>query len=246
MAYDAFLYIFTFRNFYLITSETLRWVHIVLGLLTLLAMGVLTLRGKSALHTALLLVLLLLLPLSVCCMFLIMSQDSIHTLVLYSFVCVYLLMALTAERIELRAEGFLALALACVTLGNVYFANMCYLKMQLLTENAVAFYTTLTTRVMSTEGFDENTALALVGRQENLLHRFPELDTELFMGVNRELVNIYSRENLLRFYLGQDLPFAEEAAAQALENDPRVLAVAEYPYDGSVRKIDDVIVVKLG
>ena len=36
------------------------------------------------------------------------------------------------------------------------------------------------------------------------------------------------------------------AAAQALENDQRVLAMAEYPYDGSVRRIDDVIVAKLG
>ena len=246
MAYDAFLYIFTFRNFYLISSEALRWVHIALGLLTLAALGLLSLRRKSALHTALLLVLVLLLPLAVCCMFLIMSQDSIHTLVLYSFVCVYLLMGLTAERIKLRTERVLALALACVTLGNVYFANMCYLKMELQKENAAAFYTTLTTRVMSTEGFDENTALALVGRQENLLHRFPELDTELFMGVNRDLVNIYSRENLIRFYLGLDIPFADEAAVEALAEDPRVLAMAEYPYDGSIQKLDDMIVVKLG
>ena len=178
-------------------------------------------------------------------MFLIMSRESIHTLVMYSFVCLYLLMGLTAERIR-GAVRPLSLALAAVVLCNVYFANMCYLKLTLQYENARAFYTVLAARIERTEGFDENCSLALVGRQENLLHEFPELDTELFMGVNRELINIYSRENFIRFYLGLDLPFAPETAVEALEDDARVLAMAEYPYEGSVQKIDDMIVVRLG
>ena len=247
MAYDAFFYIFSFRNFYLITGEASRYLHIALGLLTLAALAVIVLRRRSVLHAALLGSLLLLLPLSICCMFLIMSQESIHTLVLYSFVCVYLLMGLAAERIKKPpAVPVLAAALTAVVLGNVYFANMCYLKLTLQYENARTFYTTLTARVESTEGFDENCTLALVGRQTKLLHTFPELDTELFMGVNRELVNIYSRENFIRYYLGLDIPFADAETCAALENDPRVLEMAEYPYDGSVKKLDDRIVVRLG
>ena len=50
----------------------------------------------------------------------------------------------------------------------------------------------------------------------------------------------------LRFYLGCELPLADEASVQALERDPRVQAMPEYPYAGSVRKIGDTIVVKLG
>ena len=250
MAYDAFFYIFSFRNFYLITSEASRYLHIALGLLTLAALLYLALRGRSLLRAALLGGLLLLLPLSICCMFLIMSRESIHTLVMYGFVSVYLLMGLTAERLK-RCAGFsagalLSLPLAAVVLSNVYFANMCYLKMELQYENARAFYTTLAARVQSVDGFDEDCVLAITGRQDNLLHSFPEMDTELFMGVNRELVNIYSRENLIRCYLGLDIPFADEAALTALEGDARVLAMAEYPYDGSIRKIDDMIVVRLG
>ena len=247
MAYDAFLYIFTFRNFYLITSEFSRYVHIVLGALTLAALAFLALCGKRPLHAALSACLLTLLPLSICCMFLIMSQESIHTLVMYSFVSVYLLMGLAAERVKrIPAAALASLPLAVIVMANVYFANMCYLKLQLQYENARAFYTVLTARVESTPGFDENCTLALVGRQENLLHSFPEMDTELFMGVNRELINIYSRENLIRCYLGLDLPFAEETALAGLEEDPRVLEMAEYPYDGSIQKIDDMLVVKLG
>lgn len=250
MAYDAFLYIFSFRNFYLISSEASRLLHIALGIVTLAALGYTALRKKKALHALLMAFLVLLLPLSVCCMYLIMSQQSIHTLVMYSFVCVYLLMGLSFERVKriagFSAGGLLSILLSLVVVGNVYFANMCYLKMQLQTENARAFYTALTARVMSTEGFNEHSRLAVVGKQENLLYRFPELDTELFMGVNRDLVNIYSRENLIRYHLGLDIPFADEAELEALENDPRVLGMAEYPYDGSVQKLGDLIVVRLG
>ena len=250
MACDAFYYIFSFRNFSLISSEAARYLHIALLALTLAALAWLAVRGRGILNAALLAALVLLLPLSICCMFLIMSQESIHTLVMYSFVSVYLLAGLAAERVKgfsgLSGAGLLALPLCLIVLGNVYFANKCYLKMTLQYENARAFYTVLASRVERTEGFDENCSLAVVGRQDNLLHTFPELDTELFMGVSRDLINIYSRENFIRYYLGLDIPFADEAAAEELEDDPRFLAMAEYPYDGSVRKIDDMIVVKLG
>ena len=136
--------------------------------------------------------------------------------------------------------------LAAVALGNVSFANKCYLKLKLQYENAYAFYSVLTARVLSTEGFDENTRLALIGSQDNLLHSFPELDTEEFPAIGRDLINAYSRENLLRYYLGFELPFASGEETERLAQDPRVLAMAEYPYDGSVRKIDDFIVVRLG
>lgn len=249
MAYDAFFYIFSFRNFFLITSEFSRYLHILLGTLTLGTLGFLALRERKPLNAALIACLLALLPLSICCMFLIMSQESIHTLVMYSFVNVYLLMGLAAERAHVRklpGGALLSVPLAMVIMGNVYFANMCYLKLELQYENAHAFYTTLVSRVQNTPGFEEGSALAIVGRQDNLLHSFPELDTDLFMGVNRDLVNIYSRENFIRRYLGFDVAFADEAEAERLAEDPTVLEMAEYPYDGSVQKIGETIVVKLG
>ena len=248
MAYDAFWYVFSFRNFYLVPYEALRYVHILLAGLTLAGLGVLLFRERRPLHAALALILTLLLPLSIGCMYLIMSRESIHTLVMYSFVAVYFLTALVLTRLEGLHPGktLAALGLALTVLGNVYFANMVYLKLQLQYENAYAFYTVLSERIMQTEGFDEDTAVALIGRQDNLLHRQTQLDTDLFMAVTPDLVNIYSRENLLRYYLGLELPMADEQTAEKLADDPRVQAMAEYPYAGSVQKIDDVIVVRLG
>ena len=250
MAYDAFWYVFSFRNFYLVPFELSRYLHIALAVLTLGGLGLVLLRERKALHAVLALVLTALLPLSIGCMYLIMSRASIHTLVLYSFVTVYFLTALVLERLSGRSARWggaaAALGLAAVMVCNVYFANMVYLKLQLQYENAYAFYTVLSTRIMETEGFDETSTVALIGRQEQLLHRFPELDTELFMAVPGDLVNVYSRENLLRYYLGLELPFADEETVERLAADPRVEAMPVYPYAGSIRQLDGVITVKLG
>lgn len=250
MAYDNFGYIFTFRNFYVISSELARYLHLILAAGTGLGLALLCAKKRSSLHAGLLLVLLALLPLAICCMFLIMSQQSIHTLVMYSFTAVYFLTALVLERLPgawgRRGGALVGAMLAAVVLSNVYFSNMTYLKLQLQYENAYAFYTVLTARLTSLEGFDENSRLAFVGRQETLLHSFPELDTELLQGPSPDLVNIYSRENLLRYYLGFDVPFASEEECAALAADPAVLAMPVYPYDGSVKKIGDLIVIRLG
>ena len=243
MAYDAFFYIFSFRNFYVITSEASRYIHIILGLLTIVSLAC----GKKAPNVCMAAFLTALLPLSICCMYLIMSNESIHTLVMYSFVTVYMLLAALMERVKLRTvRDAAALLLFAVLVSNVYFGNMTYLKLKLQYENAYSFYTSLMAQVKNTEGFDEDTELAFIGRQDNLLHQFPQLDTELLMGPAKDLVNIYSRENFIKYYLGFDIPFASEASLEKLSDDERVLEMAEYPYYGSVQKIDDYIVVKLG
>ena len=139
-----------------------------------------------------------------------------------------------------------ALLMAVVVLVNVYYANMVYLKLDLQYENASAFYTSLCAQIKATEGFDENSRLAVIGQQDNLMYIPDELDTELMLGPAHDLVNIYSRENFFRYYLGFDIPFADDAELEKLENDSRVAAMSEYPYYGSVQKIDDYIVVKLG
>lgn len=246
MAYDNFFYVFSFRNFYIISSELSRYIHIALAFVAIVGLAA----ARKPVNVCMAAFLTALLPLSICCMFLIMSTESIHTLVMYSFVAVYMLLCIVLERLDFKFSAVVkdvtALLLMAVIVSNVYFANMVYLKLDLQYENASSFYTGLMTQVKQTEGFDENSKLAIIGRQDNLLHSFPELDTELMLGPARDLVNIYSRENFIKYYLGFDIPFASEDDMAALAADARVETMAEYPYYGSVSKIDDFIVVKLG
>lgn len=250
MAYQNFWDIFTFRNYYVISTEASRIVHLGLILLVLFGAVLAAKRKTAPLNWALLALLILLLPLSINCMYLMMSAQSIHTLVLYSFVCVYFLAAVIIEKNKAISRKVLkdltALMMCLVVASNIYFANMCYLKMHLQYEAADSFYVSMIAQIKDTEGFDANSRLAIIGQQDNLLYYAPELDTSLLLGPSNDLINIYSRENFFRQYLGFDIAFADEKEIEEISAMPEFEQMAEYPYYGSIEKIGDYIVVKLG
>ena len=66
--------------------------------------------------------LMALLPLSVCCMYLIMSQESIHTLVMYGFVTLYMLRAALLERQSFSFSRHLSDIAALLLAGVVLIA----------------------------------------------------------------------------------------------------------------------------
>ncbi len=256
MAYDFFIYYFTYREYALITGEFSRYAHILLlavcGVM-LVSSEIKLLREKKIISALGLFASAVLLPLAVNCLFLVFSKESVHTLALYSFVCVYILAAMLTEKelvgeTKIRKLGRDAVYL-CLLIGivsNVYFANKVYLKLHLQYENAYSFYSVLLSRAENTEGFDESCSLAMIGDQDNKMRRFNEIDIGYLQGPSWDLVNIYSREKFFNYYLGCSIPFAADEEKEKLKEDERFLEMAEYPYDGSVRRIDDFIVVKLG
>lgn len=256
MAYDFLFYTLSYREFALISGEASRYAHILcMGLcIALLALkSIAMLREKNIAGATLMLLCFALLPLAVYCMFLVMDKGSIHTLVLYSFVAFYVLAALLCDRLlagaaiwQRTGRDVLYISLALVLFSNIFFANKCYMKLYLQYENAYSFYSVLLSRVQSMEGYDENSKLAIIGYQDNKLTQFPEIDLGYLMGPSKDLINIYSRENFLRRYMGTDIPLASEQEIAALEEHEDFQTMAEYPYYGSVRKIDGFIVVRLG
>lgn len=111
-----------------------RWMH---GIGIVAAVVLLVLWGTTHRQPGRLLLLaalVVILPLAVNCMYLFTVPESIHTLVLYGFVSVYVLMILAADICLsvpgkawdlLRRFGLnaVAVSLACVVVSNIYVAN---------------------------------------------------------------------------------------------------------------------------
>lgn len=256
MAYDFFTYYFTYREFALITSEVSRYAHIVLLIVcatSIIASAVKFAREKKILAVAGMLCSVVILPLAINCLFLVFSKESVHSLALYSFICVYVLAAMLMEnvlsgdeKVKKLGRDLVYLCLIIGIVSNVYFANKVYLKLHLQYENAYSFYSILLERVENTDGFDESCSLAMIGDQDNKMRRFDEIDTGYIQGPSWDLVNIYSREKFFNNYLGCSIPFADREQIEKLKDDERFIEMAEYPYDGSIKRIDDCMVVKLG
>ena len=59
-------------------------------------------------------------------------------------------------------------------------------------------------------------------------------------------MNVYSKERMIRQYLGFDVPFATWEEQLELGKLDEVKAMPEYPYPGSVKRVENYIVVMLG
>ena len=250
VAYSAFLHTFTRGYFHYVRGLFSQLLHaLCLGLTGFVCLRWL-LRCRDWGKILLFLLCLLLLPLSMYCIYLIAETGVIHAMVLFSFISVYVFAALAAELLEgsraVLARRALALCLALVALGNVYFANAFYLKLHLRYENAYALYTGLAAQIRQTPGFDENTRLAVLGSADAGVYGIEELDDFDLIGKAEDLSNAYTREQLVRRYVGFDVPFADEEEKAALQQDPRVQEMPVYPSYGSVKMIDGYLVVRLG
>lgn len=184
-------------------------------------------------------------PLSCYCLFLLADNSYIHSLSLYSFASLYVLCAALLDGWEARMAPALqrlaALALAVILCVNVYYANALYLRYTLRFEELKSFYTVLLSRVMETPGYAEGDRLAIVGDAPELSYDIDQHFTDTPLSLpSLELGSTDYAQLIVSRYLGCDIPFAspEETAGLALGDMP------VYPYDGSVQKRGDLIVVR--
>lgn len=250
VAYSAFLHTLTRGYFYYVRGT----FSMILHVLALAPAAFVCLRWlfrcRDWEKSLLFLLCLLLFPLSVYCIYLIAETGVIHSMVLYSFISVYVFAVISADMLRGEAapllRQLLALTLALVAMGNVFFSNAFYLKMHLRYEHSYALYTGIAAQVRQTPGFDENTKLAILGETEAGIYTIPEMEAFGLIGPADDLTNAYTREYFVTRYVGFDVPFADKEEKSALKEDPRVLEMPVYPAYGSVQMIDGFLVVRLG
>lgn len=194
---------------------------------------------------------LFLLPPAVNCIRIISSL--FHNLMLFSFTSVYVLTAVVLERCGkqlpgkwlLCAKDVIALVLVIILGTNVYFANSVYLKMYMQFQQAEAFYTSVLANLMKEPDFKTDTLLCFVG-DNHIFYDIPLVDTEQQAGIREGIIGTYSQDSFIRCYLGVDLNVAGWDVTDILKEDSRVIAMPSYPAYGSIQKIDDCFVIKLG
>jgi len=261
LAYNRFFDILTKGHEGLVSPGLSRLAHLVMLLLTLilLLLNVLSSKKKEPGRIALILALVLIFPLAVCCMYLFTTADSVHTLVLYGFACLYALTVMVADisldtvpmcklhtLLRTVSTEILTVMLALIILCNVFLANEVWLNLQLRYENAYGFYTALLAELRTMPEFTKEMPVALIGHHEDpefYEKNFPFCET--ITGVKGFQPDSYSAEEFLQYYLGVSLPFEEQYICDALAQQPEILQMPCWPYYGSVRVIDGTIVVKL-
>ncbi len=245
VAYSSWVKTLLQGRFGYVPNAVSRVMHLML-LLVMAAVMLSQLRKKGERSSLLLACLCLFLwPLSCYCLYLLADNSYIHSLSLYSFASLYVLCAALLDGWEapmaLPFRRVSSAALAVILCVNIYYANALYLRYYLRFEELKSFYTVLLTRVMETPGYTEGDRLAIVGGAPALTYDIDQHFTDAPLSLpSLELGSTDYAEYIVKEYLGCDIPFASEEEKAQLETDD----MSVYPYDGSVQKKNDLIIVK--
>jgi len=247
VAYTAFVGYFIKGYYHLCATEFSQVLHIICALIVGIELIIYILKAQKG-RSVLLILCLVLLPLAVNCLYVVSSLR--HTLMLYSFTAVYVLAAVCAEKLmdgkRLILKDALALSMALIVCCNLVYANKLYLKMKLEYESTYGFYQGLVSAIKTADGFDSNTMVVITGDETDYVYHTDEIDTSDLVGIMEGLINVYSRADFITYYIGFTPPpvnwdnWVEAGGNELIEKMP------QYPYEGSIQKTGDYMIVKLG
>ena len=234
---------------------TLRMVYfLMLGIEAVLAVRQIVRMGKrSAGRAALLTVFFALIPLG-CNLIYVMVEEEVHALMVYGQVLPVVLLAWMADRLELPGRRWnqaasvgVSLVLGVMALMYTRYDNQCYLKDALHQQEAISYYTTLITQIKSQPGYRPEMEVYFADADDpvdSTVYNIDELDfirTNPYWHDSLEYLHCPTREVFMRVWCGADFPWGWAAEVESL---PEVQAMPAYPADGSIRIINDAVVVK--
>lgn len=206
---------------------------------------------KNKLNSLFSVIFIVLLPIAMNMMYILNEEVKVYAVMLLgdSFIFISLILLLDAYKgIEYYFDRIAKLLLIAQIFLFTILANENYLQMHISYQNAYAFYQGILSQVMQTEGFTPETKIVIAGDYySNELTKTEQFSSLLPIGEfspNFMLVNAYSKLNFIRYYIGFNGNLTLEVKEE-LKNSEEFKNMPLYPYYGSVKKIDDTIVIKL-
>lgn len=240
------------------TLKLYRWTVALIGLLG--GWAFFRLLPKSPIKALFLAVLGLLTPVAIHFIFIMTGEDSVSVLMVYAWVFAYILLcffldcaAFPNRRLDTAVKGIGLAVLLLTCLLNIRLTNQCYTKMSLLHQEIISYYNVLIARIQSTPGYSDEFPVAFIGADFEEVTDLYELDKTLvdigeldniqitpYYGVN-QMARTYSMREFMHLWNGYTPEYAEEADVAGL---PEIQTMSTYPKDGSIRIVNDTVIVK--
>lgn len=197
----------------------------------------------------------LLFPLATNLIYIMAPNTYVYSIMVYSLVTIYLasIVLMQFARLYLcennRGWCFLhwcgTLIVALIIFVQCQYNNVQYLAMTMQYEQAYSYMTTLVTRIKSVQGYDDSLKVAFIGGgiEDSTFYCNDEFEDYNMGGRSQTLINLYSQKDFLKRYLGYNQTVVEEQGG--MDDLLEVRQMPSYPDDGSIKIIDNTVVVKL-
>ena len=192
------------------------------------------------------------------------NAGYIYVLMVYATVFIFLLPLLLlnlAENALLQSQEFwssikgkifrlgrniAAIAMITVFISYAYLANINYTAMFYMNQQTTNYLNGLVTQIKSVEGYQDSYQIAFIGNTiQDLNFGNPWESAPKYAGNLNSLINEYSRDYYIINYLGFWYEPADQWKIQELKEQDMVKQMPSYPNSGSIKVLDNTIVVKL-
>jgi hypothetical protein len=147
-------------------------------------------------------------------------------------------------------------AVMCISSYSDYLlSNRAYLRMYLSYERVTSYFNRILTRVEEMDGYQNGDDVMILGEfnyrdNPSPIEAVDRLDTESLrsmdgVALENGLLTSEVRNNFIRTYLGFDMMGSTYSQKQEIMSSQEYIDMPVYPSEGSIKKIDDVWVVKL-
>ena len=127
-----------------------------------------------------------------------------------------------------------------------YYANVNYTAVYFVGEQIDNYLSGVVVKATMTEGYTTDKQWAILGDAQDPLFGCPWEDeiTYTGLGFTQYILNQYSQGDWIENYIGYDLPMVSEEAKLELAAMDEVKSMPCYPNAGSIRIVEDTVVVK--
>ena len=192
-------------------------------------------------------------------MYVFVSMDSIHTLVLYSFFVLYVLVIIVLEHGQCQLlkntimnhcralfMDIAVLGMTIIMVSNIYTANQAYLKMHIAYENMYSFANSVVTQLQGLPGYTLDSKVAITGKFVKKDYIETEFeDIKGLIGVGGINPNNYSYPDFFKYYIGMDINWATPEECAAIEASEAYKALPAYPEAGYITTMDDMFIINM-
>lgn len=261
-AYKSFLTFFL-NNYCSLTPNILsKCAALCLWVLSIITTGLILIAKKGKVGQWLMVACLyLIFPISVNLIEVMAPESHVYTMMVYSFVFVYITPVVLAEELcsipivvlkrginKFGAQVVTAtfLILSAVSINYIYLDNVNYTSMYYATKQTENYMNALVTQVRMTEGYRSSQEWVFIGESfEDPLLVSEWGDVPKYGGNDTFYINAYSRIRWINTYFGYNIPLAEEKTINKLKEKSVVKDMPCFPDEGSICVVENHVVIKL-
>lgn len=188
-------------------------------------------------------------PLTVNIPFIMVGKEEVHALMVYSIIFNFIVISWIVEYLNVsnRLDNILRCVLICgmgfYLISYVRFSNMCYVKANILQSQAINYFNGLVVRIKSVEGYNEEIKIEYVNEYKKKTQETSQVyfdDIYICPYDYKSLVNDYSWKEMMSMWVG----FSPVIDNSIPDSDIRVQEMPAYPEEGSIKVVDDILIVK--